>query len=88
MTEFIPFTVSIKQSASDSVSTVLLTSQKEKDIHEILVNITDCLNLLNELRQAHKISDELFSELMQIDLITGEASIKADFLTIYNNSFR
>lgn len=65
-------------------NTVFLRSQKEKDIYELLSNLCESINALNELQTIHHIDDALFKQLIQTNSITGEVSIRENFLNIYN----
>ena len=65
-------------------NTVFLSSQKDKDIYDLLASICSEINNLNKLQKINNIQDTLFRELIEINSNTGLTSIKDNFLTFYN----
>lgn len=65
-------------------NTVFLSSQKDKDIYDLLSTICDSINSLNRLQGVDHFPEKLFTELLDINHNTGIATIKDNFLKIYS----
>ncbi len=65
-------------------NTVFLTSQKEKDIYDLLVSLCESINSLNKIQHINHVEEHIFTNLIEINPNTSFASIKDNFLKFYN----